>query len=442
VAVGAHPGYPDRANFGRIPMDVSDDELARTVCSQIKTLQAVAEAEAVALRHVKLHGALYNDLIDDYERSLSLCRRIAALDPALRFIGFSGSAMLRAAEDAGLTAVHEVFADRAYTDAGRLVPRSEPGAVIHDASASLAQVEMMVLQQKVPTAADRLLPIQADSVCVHGDTPSAVEFVAGLQRFFERQQIEIRPGGEHCFSFARLGEEALLARLPARICRSTHRVIRSLHHALQREGIEGIREFVPCYSELKIDFDPAVIQAAELQDRVVALSVKLDAVELPPSRLVEVPVCYEGAYAPDLAQVASHAGLAEHEVIQRHSAQTCLVYMLGFSPGFAYLGGLDPKLATPRLDTPRVSVPAGAVGIAGNQTGIYPLQSPGGWNLIGRTPLKLFDPGAEKPFLFEPGDEVRFVPVSGKEFNRMKGGGTASPLSANTGGSAPRGRAA
>jgi KipI family sensor histidine kinase inhibitor len=157
---------------------------------------------------------------------------------------------------------------------------------------------------------------------------------------------------------------------------------------------------------IEINFDPAVLSFSELQKQIEQLALSTAA--LPEPRQIQVPVMYDGE---DLSRVARHNGLRESEVIRLHSETTYLVYMLGFSPGFAYMGGLSSKLATPRLETPRVAVPAGAVGIAGNQTGIYPVESPGGWNIIGRTPLKLFDPTAENPFLFEPGDEVRFVPI-------------------------------
>ena len=131
------------------------------------------------------------------------------------------------------------------------------------------------------------------------------------------------------------------------------------------------------------------------------------------ARVVRVPVCYGGAHGPDLEFVAAHAGLTTDEVVALHSAVAYLVYMLGFTPGFAYLGGMTERIAAPRLDSPRTRIPAGSVGIAGAQTGIYPIESPGGWRLIGRTPLRLFDPRSERPFLLAAGDRARFVPVSG-----------------------------
>jgi KipI family sensor histidine kinase inhibitor len=126
---------------------------------------------------------------------------------------------------------------------------------------------------------------------------------------------------------------------------------------------------------------------------------------------VEIPVCYGLEYGPDLDAVAAHCGLSPDEVIARHTAAEYRVYMLGFSPGFPYLGGLDPNIAAPRRETPRIKVPAGSVGIAGMQTGIYPLESTGGWQIIGRTPMRLFDPGLEEPCLLRPGDRLRFVPA-------------------------------
>ena len=132
-------------------------------------------------------------------------------------------------------------------------------------------------------------------------------------------------------------------------------------------------------------------------------------------RVVELPVLYGGEYGPDIEKVAEHAGMAVDEMIGLHSGTGYLVYMLGFTPGFPYLGGLDDRLATPRVATPRLRIPAGSVGIAESQTGVYPLTSPGGWNIIGRTPLALFDPTREPPSLLAPGDVVRFVPLDGPE---------------------------
>ncbi|MEI6891527.1 MAG: 5-oxoprolinase subunit PxpB [Pontiella sp.] len=401
VVLGAHPGYPDLEHAGRLSLAFQPLELCALIRDQILLLKQIAAEEGAVVYHVKLHGALYNDLAFDYPRSLAVAQMIAGIDPDLRFIVFSGSETARAAEDAGLVAIHEVFADRRYTEAGRLVPRSQPGAVLHNEADALMQAAGFIRGES---------GLIADSICVHGDNPSALTLVSNLRRYFESKKMTIQAAGKLEFSFSCLGERSLLAQLPPRIAQSTHRKIRSLQWAL--EGEAGIVERVPCYAELKIDFDPAIISIHQLEEKIRGL--ELSSVVLPAPRSIEIPVCYQGE---NLARVAAQQGLTEAEVIRLHAAPTYRVYLLGFSPGFAYMGGLNPKLATPRLETPRISVPAGSVGIAGHQTGIYPVASPGGWNIIGRTPLNLFDPAAAQPFLFEPGDEVTFLPVSSEEFD-------------------------
>jgi KipI family sensor histidine kinase inhibitor len=158
-------------------------------------------------------------------------------------------------------------------------------------------------------------------------------------------------------------------------------------------------------------FDPALADAEALGARVLASWPKLKAGAIA-AREVQIPVAYGGDDGPDLTDVAAHTGLAPDEVVRRHCAGEYVVYLLGFLPGFAFMGGLPPELATPRRAEPRTAVPARSVGIGGEQTGIYPLASPGGWNLIGRTPLELFDPSAKEPTLLRPGDRVRFVAES------------------------------
>jgi KipI family sensor histidine kinase inhibitor len=138
--------------------------------------------------------------------------------------------------------------------------------------------------------------------------------------------------------------------------------------------------------------------------------------------VIEVPTVYGGEFGPDLAFVASHSRLSEAEVVQIHSGTDYLVYMMGFSPGFPYLGGMSPRIATPRLKTPRTAIPAGSVGIAQEQTGVYPVESPGGWQLIGRTPARLFDAGRQPPVLVEAGDSIRFVPIVPRQFTEIEEG--------------------
>lgn len=206
-----------------------------------------------------------------------------------------------------------------------------------------------------------------------------------------------------------LGDAALLCELPppARLA------VQQKIWALGNEALAwpGVGEALPGMNNLTLTFDPAQTDAEALGARVLALWPSLEAGAIA-GREVRIPVAYGGEDGPDLGAVAAHTGLTPAEVVRRHCAGDYIVYLLGFLPGFAFLGGLAPELATPRRAEPRTAVPARSVGIGGEQTGIYPLVSPGGWQLIGRTPLALFDPAAAEPTLLRPGDRVRFVAES------------------------------
>jgi KipI family sensor histidine kinase inhibitor len=203
-----------------------------------------------------------------------------------------------------------------------------------------------------------------------------------------------------------LGEAALLCELPAPATLAQQQLI----WALAQEALQwrGVHEVLPGMNNLSLLFDPNQIDGVELEMQVLSAWPQLAAASIQ-GREIEIPVAYGGEAGPDLADVAAHTGLTSAEVVRRHSEGSYVVYLLGFLPGFAFMGGLAPELATPRRAEPRTAVPARSVGIGGEQTGIYPLVSPGGWQLIGRTPLALFDPLAAEPTLLRPGDRVRFV---------------------------------
>lgn len=215
------------------------------------------------------------------------------------------------------------------------------------------------------------------------------------------------------------GDTAFIIKAGNEISPEVNQVIRKLFSRIAQDNIPGITELIPSYNELLIQYDPTVMGYRDLLARLHSLEHGAETAVLPESATIEVPVAYGGEAGPDLAEVAEVNRLSEGEVIQIHSAGRYLVYMLGFTPGFCYLGGMDERIATLRKSSPRLKIPAGAVGIAGSQTGIYPIESPGGWQLIGRTPLRLFDPEREPEFLFQPGDLIRFVPVSLESYERI-----------------------
>jgi KipI family sensor histidine kinase inhibitor len=199
----------------------------------------------------------------------------------------------------------------------------------------------------------------------------------------------------------------------------THRRVISLLRAVERLRNPYIRNLHPGYTSLVIDFDPLQLTHEQVESLVGPLILEPLPSDLENNCAVEIPVCYDREFAPDLATVAQFASLTEEQVIATHSSGDYFVCFLGFSPGFAYLGGLAGQLHVPRLVTPRKQVNSGSVGIAGVQTGIYPNDSPGGWQLIGRTPLRMFDASAELPSRLQPGDRVRFRRIDQSEFARL-----------------------
>ncbi|OFY43584.1 MAG: hypothetical protein A2X18_06000 [Bacteroidetes bacterium GWF2_40_14] len=216
------------------------------------------------------------------------------------------------------------------------------------------------------------------------------------------------------------GDSAIIIKAGDEISVEINRTIAALLATIEKENIAGITDFIPSYNELMICYDSTIISFDKLKDAIITLEAKIDITAMTKSATILVPVIYGGEYGPDLQDVAKHNNLSPEDVIRIHSSTEYLVYMLGFTPGFCYLGGMDQRIAMPRKQTPRLKIPEGAVGIADQQTGIYPIESPGGWQLIGRTPLKLFDAHRKPEFLFKMGDILRFTPVTKEEFQRIK----------------------
>ena len=200
-----------------------------------------------------------------------------------------------------------------------------------------------------------------------------------------------------------------------------NRHIRQTIERIQELKLDGITELVPTYCALLIQYDAMLYSYSDicnLMEPLLEPSVTNDANDR--VTVIEIPTVYGGEFGPDLGFVASHNNLSEDEVVSIHSGTDYLVYMLGFIPGFTYLGGMDPRIATPRLSSPRTLIPAGSVGIAGEQTGTYPSDSPGGWQIIGRTPVTMYDMSKEQAALLSAGDYVRYVPIDEAEYNRIK----------------------
>lgn len=216
------------------------------------------------------------------------------------------------------------------------------------------------------------------------------------------------------------GDSAILILFKQEISEEVNRAISATVQLIKMQQIEGIVDMIPAYASLLVEYNPLVIRYEELYKRLHSI-VKMDTqVESLEKKIWEIPVCYGGEFGPDLNFVAENSGYSVEEVIERHSRDAYLIYMLGFLPGFTYLGGLEEKLHTKRLDNPRLCIPAGSVGIGGSQTGVYPVDSPGGWRLIGKTPVKMYDPTKPDPILTRAGEYIRFCPISLKEYREIE----------------------
>ena len=238
-----------------------------------------------------------------------------------------------------------------------------------------------------------------------------------------------------CCSYKQLGDTAIIIQFGSEITPEIHAKVKAFTNVLEEKPFYGFIECVPAFTSVTVYYDPfLVLQNRKLSDGTTntesvsqlvssylkGVTKKLLLEEVNQSRKIEIPVCYGGEYGPDLEAVASYHDLTVNEVIKIHSEKEYAVYMIGFAPGFPYLGGMSEKIATPRKSTPRLTIPEGAVGIAGKQTGIYPISTPGGWQIIGRTPYSLFNASKYPPSLLQSGDVIKFVPITTTEYENYK----------------------
>lgn len=216
--------------------------------------------------------------------------------------------------------------------------------------------------------------------------------------------------------FLQNADTALTVCFGDNISEDVNRRVSSFTAAVEEKHIKGVIELIPAFSSVTVIYDPCAVSSAVLKIKLKSIIRRMKGVSSFKPVLYKIPVCYDSEFSPDMDNVIKHTGLTREEIIEIHSGTDYLIYMLGFLPGFAYLGGMDSRLSTPRLDSPRLEIGAGSVGIGGDQTGIYPVASPGGWQLIGKTPVKVYDKSSESPILYRAGDYIRFVPVSKEEY--------------------------
>jgi len=222
------------------------------------------------------------------------------------------------------------------------------------------------------------------------------------------------------YKYFPLGDSAFIIKAGNDISPEIHKKIRNFAHVIEIERIDGLIELIPAYNEIQVCYDPNEIFYTDLLDKLKDLEKKAAKSKKTKTKLIYIPVCYEKEFSIDITDVAKVNKITEQEVINIHTNSEYLVYMLGFTPGFCYLGGMSEQISTPRKKNPRNKIEAGSVGIAGNQTGIYPIDSPGGWQIIGKTPLRLFDPERNPEFLIESGNYLKFYPITKSKFDEIE----------------------
>ena len=220
--------------------------------------------------------------------------------------------------------------------------------------------------------------------------------------------------------FRAASDQAILVYLGEEIGQAAHERVVKLLRVLQQEPPRWIRNVQPAYCSLLVNFDLSLADHAEVEETIRSYEQRAEKQRAPKTRTIEIPVCYGGEFGTDLEEVAAAHGLKPEKVIELHSSETYRAYFLGFAPGFAYLGDVPAAIATPRLSSPRKKVPAGSIGIAGRQTAVYPMTTPGGWRVLGRTPLRVFRADRKPMGLITIGDRVRFRPISGEVFEKLE----------------------
>lgn len=412
VSIGAHPAYPDLSGFGRRSLACSAEEVHAMVLYQIGALDAFCRSLGTQVAYVKPHGALYNDLVGDDELLRAVLDACAAYRKGLPLMVLAladNGRELELADEADVPLLFEAFADRAYLPDGRLAPRRLGGAVHHDPQRVIEQALAIARGEAFPDYDGNPLRLTADSLCVHGDNPQSLAVLRRLRRPWTACDPHRTRWCRSPAADARRRARSGPVCAPGRAGQTSARGLG-----------EGVRDLVPGWTTLMLHYDPYRIAPQVLEERLGPLLAEWHAWRPAEDagRLHEIPVWYAGE---DLATVAVACGLTGEGVIELHSAAEYRVGAIGFAPGFAYLGGLDPRLVLPRRATPRARVPAGSLAIAEAQTAIYPQASPGGWHLLGRSPWRPFDPAATPPCPLALGDRVRFVAIGREAFLDLGG---------------------
>ena len=402
IKIGVHPSYPDRKSFGRKTMDISVEELEKSLREQLDVFFEVSNEEGADIHHLKLHGALYNDAAND-EILARLVVDILRDYPILKLYAPFRSQLSNVASE-GIEIVPEGFVDRRYEADLSLRSRSQEDAVIKNSAEAIQQLQQML--QGTIQVNQEIMELEAKTYCIHGDNPNVLAILKAIQK-------ELYP------RIRSFGNNAILLEWWDEISEELQLKILNAQKFIEENYADQILEMVPAYQSLAVYLGPEVEQQNVLED----LS-KVEFWKLKPTKrnstMWAVPVCYEKEFATDLAAMCAAKKMDREALIALHTSRSYPIHFMGFLPGFIYLGKLDERLHHPRKADPELRVPGGSVAIGGAQTGIYPQQSPGGWHIIGATPANLFEAKGEKPAPWKAGDRIRFVRIDRSEYERIK----------------------
>ena len=432
VAAGAHPSYPDRSGFGRRSIAIAPDRLRRRLDEQLERFVRIANQLGVGMTHCKPHGALYHDAAADPAVARILIDAIIAacvgrMNPAgggnPHVVGPPDGYLRDAANHAGLVYVAEGFIDRGYGDDGRLLPRNQPGGILSTRSRQIGQAVQLVLGKHVVSCFGKKVPINVQTICIHGDHADAVNAARQVHRRLADAGVTIGSPVHSSVSTAasvetrsehtrvyQASDDVLCVRVGD--VRRTHAVAKRLRtDDAWVDIVPGMTEVAAVLADPQSDANDAndAIDVSDAIDRMSRVVGAVDTTDPVPPRTIRLRVRYGGDDGPDLNRLCESLGISPDTFIHMHTDGEHAVDMIGFTPGFAYIGGLDRRFAIERLPTPRSSVPAGSVAVTTGCTGIYAMAGPGGWPIIGRTDHVMFDANRDDPFTLVAGDRVRFV---------------------------------
>ncbi|QHI35383.1 Kinase A inhibitor [Kordia antarctica] len=414
VEIGAHPSYPDRENFGRVSMEMSEAEFIKTIQNQITNLEEIVALQDAKITHIKPHGALYNDVAKSEQKVLLFLKAISKYKDKYKLYIPYNSVIEKVALQQNFQVFYEAFADRNYNDDLTLVSRKKDNAISTEIGEIIQHVSILKNEQKVQTISGQKIALKSNTFCVHSDTQNAIEIVQQIYTHFNTKNKDSKPKFP---TYKPYGDSAMLLTWEAEMTSKVLDNVLEFKDKITKFNIKVIVELIQSNNSLLISYDNLKIDFKSLQHLLERLFL-IETEKLPPETryCFKIPVCYDAEFGIDLEEIAQKNELTIPEIIKLHTTPKYQVFSIGFLPGFLYLGGLDKQLHIDRKSTPRLEVKKGAVGIGGMQTGIYPKTSPGGWQILGNSPINFFDVSNEKPCFAKAGDFIKFVPISLNEY--------------------------